>query len=131
MNFQSKAKSDHHRTPQRVFDFIESIFNEDVTKWFDPCPFHSKFDGLNIKWKPYNYVNAPYSRLFEFVMKATDEFFINGNKSLMLLPVQSDQLWWNDFICGFKFKITWIPFRVRFVGQDKPSLNTHCLVVTG
>lgn len=130
MNFQKNAKSEHHATPERVFDFIESRLNNDVRKWFDPCPLYAKFNGLNIKWRKLNYVNPPYPRLFEFVMKATDEFFINNNYSMMLLPVQSDQDWWHDFIIKFKFKIIWIPFRVRFVGQDKPSLNTHCLVIT-
>jgi hypothetical protein len=43
---------DDWETPQYILDWVKSNYGE----FFDPCPLRSSFDGLNIDWKPINFV---------------------------------------------------------------------------
>jgi len=76
-------KSDHWRTP--VF-----IYSQVLAKgMFDPCPFHSTFDGLSIDWKELNFVNPPYSDLRRWIEKSIEQAE-KGNKSILLIPARTD-----------------------------------------
>ena len=127
---QKSKPSDHYQTPERVFDILhEQGLN--AKHFFDPCPFHSSFDGLEGSWHKWNYVNPPYSLLEKFIEKAYDEFENKNNFSILLLPVKSDKDWWHDYIIKphFNFKIIWIRGRLKFKNTNNPSPNPHCLVV--
>ena len=123
-----KTSSEHYQTPDRVFDILHELGYK-ARYFFDPCPFHSMFDGLNIRWHYWNYVNPPYSLLKEFIVKAVFELFYKSHNSILLLPVKSDKDWWHDYIIKYHFKIIWIRGRLKFKDTDNPAPNSHCLVV--
>ena len=126
--FLRPRKSDHFITPERVFDYAKKEWNLNLKKMFDPCPYHAKFNGLEIQWKKRNFINPPYSKLIEFVMKAHFQNRILGKTSYLLLPCKTDQRFFH-FILRNDHLIKYFPFRIVFAGQKKPSPNTHCLVI--
>jgi len=128
MKFQmsNKKTSDHHATPQRVFDHALKHWKIDLKKMFDPCPLHAKFNGLKIKFKKQNYINPPYSKLEEFVRKCYNEWF-EGKDCYLLYPLsKTDKPY---FVLLEDFRIKFFPFRIKFVGAKNPSPQTHCLVI--
>lgn len=57
-------QSDLWRTPSKIYKhFMEKGY-------FDPCPENPNFNGLEIDWKSYNFVNPPYSQIDEWLEKA-------------------------------------------------------------
>ena len=119
------AKSDHYESPDRVFiEMIEQfgIHREDC---FDPCPLHADFNGLEIDWKNFNYVNPPYSLLTEFVTKALHER-AKQRISVMLLPAKTDQGWFH-FVK--KFKIHWFKGRLKFKNEKNHATQPHFMVL--
>jgi len=124
---QKSKPSDHYQTPERVFDILHEQ-GLDAKHFFDPCPFHASFDGLEIDWHHWNYVNPPYSLLEKFIEKAFNEF-IQGRFSALLLPVKSDKDWWHDYIINHNFQIIWIRGRLKFKNTNNPAPNPHCLVI--
>ncbi len=128
MSYMPKAKSDHYQTPERVFDILEE-FGYKARFFFDPCPFHSTFDGLKTDWQEWNYVNAPYLLIGEFVHKAYNEF-CKENSSILLIPTnKTDKDWWHNYIALFDFKIIWIRGRLTFKNEKNPAGSPHCLVI--
>lgn len=61
--------TDDWRTPQKLYEELDKEFNFD----FDPCPFQSTFNGLEIEWGKSNFVNPPYSQLKLWCKKAFQE----------------------------------------------------------
>jgi len=130
MKFQmsNKKTSDHHATPQKVFDYVEHELEINLKKLFDPCPLNAKFNGLKIYWKKQNYVNPPYSKLDDFVKKAFWENFNHKKESYILFPLsKTDKPIFHDWLIGFD--LLFFPFRIKFVGSKNPSPQTHCLVI--
>lgn len=82
------------------------IYNQVIEKhYFDPCPFHADFDGLNIEWGSNNFVNPPYSQMKQWIVKAIEEHRKQKNV-IMLLPARTDTQWFNMLaqygcICSF------------------------------
>lgn len=65
--------------------------------YFDPCPANPKFDGLNISWKKFNYVNPPFNKKVPWINKALEEQAL-GNTTVMLLPHDTRAIWYADKI---------------------------------
>jgi len=128
LNISNKRKTDHYKTPSRVFDYIKLSRGIDLRKMFDPCPYHSKFDGLQIKFKKKNYINPPYDLLKQFTKKAFFQWLNFGFESYILLPLKTDQTWFHNYILDFEFEIVYFPFRIQFNGTA-PALQNHCLVI--
>lgn len=83
MSYINKAKTDDWRTPTDIYKrFINNGY-------FDPCPFKSNFDGLQIEWKNKNFVNPPYSKLKTWIEKAIEEAK-NGKEIVLLIPSRTD-----------------------------------------
>ena len=123
----NKKTSDHHLTPDRVYEFIWSSTGIILKKMFDPCPLHANFDGLQINWKDENYINPPYSLIEEFIIKANEEYQ-KGKKCYILFPLsKSDQSFFHKFLK--RHEKIFFNFRIKFVGAKKPSPQTHCLVI--
>lgn len=82
-NLQHK---NHWATPLTFYNKLNHEFNFN----FDPCPLHSRFDGLVIDWKESNFINPPYSRKLKeaFIRKAFEESK-KGKICVMLLPVST------------------------------------------
>lgn len=99
-------KTDDWATPKFIYDQAVSI------GMFDPCPFHSTFDGLQIEWGETNFVNPPYSQLKLWVKKAIQEHE-KGRKVLLLIPARTDT---KAFSLLFKYgsRINFISGRLRF-----------------
>ncbi len=128
MNVPNKRKTDHHGTPQKVFDYLFNYHKLDLKNMFDPCPLHAEFDGLKTKWLKRNYINAPYELIEEFTKKAFHHF-LKDNVCYLLFPLsKSDKPWAHRFIFDMYFKLIFIPFRIKFDGNEQPSFDTHCLV---
>lgn len=96
-------KSDEWSTPKDLY----SIFEKHGC--FDPCKLGQKEDGLLMEWGNINYVNPPFSKLFEFVDKAIHEWACKGHKTILLMPVRTDTQYFKRlyetqtdflFICG-------------------------------
>ena len=128
MRFQNKIKTDHWVTPEKVKLTIKEDLGLNISKMFDPCPLHSRKNGLLIKWKKNNYINPPYARgkLEQFIFKAYIEF-LDGKNCYSLLPVKSDQAWFK-FLLRKKFFIYFFDYRIRFSGAKLPATTPHCLV---
>jgi len=122
----TKSKTDHHMTPQRVVDYLLDEYNIDWDMYFDPCPYHSKFDGLKISWKKKNAVNPPYLLLGEFVTKALIQRKMN-KITYFLYPLSRSDKWYFQLLT--RFKIIYFPFRLKFEGSKDPAFQTHCLVI--
>ena len=132
-----KSKSDVHETPNEVFIEIYKrwgIYEEDL---FDPCPVNPKFNGLEIDWKKWNYVNPPYgdgkkdtdgnTLLARFVDKALSELE-EAHYSIMLLPSKTDQKWFHKlWKRGFEFY--WFDHRLKFKGNKWSATQPHFLVM--
>ena len=127
MKFQmsNKTLSDDHATPERVFDFFKENYHLNLKKMYDPCPLYSKYDGLAIHWRKQNFINPPYNLLKEFVFKSYGEF-CKGNECYLLFPLSKSDRPYMRLIANFT--IIYIPFRIKFVGNDNPATQTHCLV---
>lgn len=67
--------------------------------YFDPCPLddNPKFNGLEIPWKEYNYVNPPWSDKVPWIKKAIKEMHL-GNTTVMLLPHVPEMAWYHDLV---------------------------------
>ena len=123
------AKSDHHQTPQRAKDFLKEIELIDIDFMYDPCPYHSEFNGLEKKWQAVNFVNPPYSLIESFVKKAFKEY-LNRKTIYFLFPLsKTDKPYFHKYLEPFKENFIYFPFRLKFEGSDNPSFQTHCLVV--
>jgi len=81
--------TDHAPSPKWILE----IFKD----YFDPCPSVPAFNGLQISWGKKNYVNPPYSTKIPWINKAVLESHL-GNKSFMLLPVDTSTKWFHDLI---------------------------------
>lgn len=126
----SSKKSDHYKTPDKVFDIIEKGFHIKRELLFDPCPYHSTFNGLMIEWKSYNFVNPPYELLNEFVQYAIMQSKIDvipKRKTILLLPSKTEQQWFHDLLV-VQHEIYWIRRRLTFVGEKHNSPQPHFLI---
>lgn len=77
---------DHWATPKWLYDKLDKEFNFD----FDPCPLHSKFDGLSVEWGESNFINPPYNRKDKpkFIKKAYEQW-MKGKTCVLLIPVKT------------------------------------------
>ena len=104
---------DDWATPDYVYRALDKEFSFD----FDPCPLHSKFDGLSIEWKERNYINPPYSLKLKiaFVKKAIEESK-KGKLCVMLLPVSTSTKLFQDLILPNASEIRFVKGRIPFEG---------------
>ena len=104
-------------------DFLEEVRKE-YGDYFDPCPWYHDlklWDGLEIDWHPFNYVNPPYDMIgmTKFVQKGVYET-INDCLSLFLLPVSTSTKLFHNWIKPNNKMIDFLDHRLRFIGiNDK------------
>ncbi|MCK5608990.1 hypothetical protein KAR91_44360 [Candidatus Pacearchaeota archaeon] len=116
-NKENGSKNDHWETPQYIYDFLESTIFKD-RKYFDPCPLYSTFDGLNIEWKDYNYINPPYNRKDKeaFIKKAYEES-LKYKLCVMLIPATTETDIFHNVIVP-NAKVVLIRRRIKFKGHN-------------
>ena len=125
--YMPQAKSDDWATPDRVYEEALLIgWDLKSKEFFDPCPLHADFDGLKLKWKEFNFINPPYKTLTLWVEKAWQEWAYSGHSSVLLLPVKTDQKWFQMYCC--LFKIHFFQGRLKFKGAKHHATQPHMLV---
>lgn len=115
MKNRNLEHSDHWATPKELYNELNEKYGFD----FDPCPLHSKIDGLNIEWGKMNFVNPPYSRQLKeaFVKKAVEEFK-KGKSSVLLLPVSTSTKLFHEVILPNATGLKFLKGRVKFLGVN-------------
>lgn len=88
------------RTPSRLYreirltSFPHNDSENEVV--FDPCPPKPTFDGLEVAWRRWNYVNPPFSDAARWITKAIQETSDPTKLVSMLLPMRSASRWFRD-----------------------------------
>jgi hypothetical protein len=86
-------------------------------KWhFDPCPNNPNFNGLEIEWKTPSFVNPPYSKPKEWVLKAIEQKK-KGINIVMLLRVDTSTEWYK-LLMENDCHIAFFNERVKFKGSN-------------
>lgn len=98
--------SDHWATPKYIYDTYMKM------GYFDPCPLYSNFNGLDISWGQYNFVNPPYSITSKFVDKAIQENKL-GKEVLFLIPARTDTKYFHKLL-DHNGKVFFIKGRLKF-----------------
>jgi hypothetical protein len=117
MKNRNLIHKDDWETPKYIIDkYVIPIFKS--YSWVDPCPLHSKFNGLEISWGKQAFVNPPYSRKLKeaFIKKAYEES-LKGCKVIMLLPVSTSTKIFHEVIYP-NAEIIFIKGRVKFKGVN-------------
>lgn len=119
MKNRNLEHKDHWATPKEFYNKLNKEFDFN----FDPCPLHSKFDGLTIDWKERNFINPPYSRQLKeaFIRKAFDESR-KGKVCVMLLPVSTSTNIFHDIILP-NAEIRFVRGRISFEGVNTFGKN--------
>jgi len=124
-NAAKEGYSDKWITPQEI---LEPLRNEFGPLW-DPCPIDWKegdTDALAIPWQPRTFCNPPYSRVAEFVKKATQEQDA-GNTVVMLVIAAVDTRWFHDLIWqrpGVELRFP--RGRIKFINPRDPEKRVPC-----
>lgn len=104
--------TDHWTTPKYIYDTYMKM------GYFDPCPYHSQFDGLTITWKKYNFVNPPYSQTSKWVDKAIQENTL-GKEILFLIPARTDTKYFHKLL-DHGAEVIFLKGRLKF-GNSLPA----------
>jgi site-specific DNA-methyltransferase (adenine-specific) len=117
--FGSK-KTDNWQTPILLFHKLDMEFNFD----FDPCPLNPTFDGLQVDWKESNFINPPYSKVKEFLIKGKEEMDKgNAKTNVFLTFANTDTKWFHELVLG-KARIRFIRGRLKFQDENGNIQNS-------
>lgn len=107
--FGSK-KTDDWRTPPDLYKKLDDEFHFD----FVPCPFQSTFDGLTTPWGKRCFVNPPYSKVKQFLQKASVEIAIGHTDIAVFLTFSNtDTQWFHHYLYN-KAELRFIKGRLKF-----------------
>lgn len=118
INASKTGYSDKWATPPEVYTPLHAEFSFN----FDPCPITWKEgdpDALSISWGSKTFCNPPYSRVAEFVKKASEES-AKGNLVVLLINVATDTKWFHEYILG-KAEIRFHKGRIKFINPKEPE----------
>ena len=94
---------------------------------FDPCPSDPKVDGLECSWKSPAFVNPPYSKPKEWVLKAMVEQS-KGVDVVLLLRVDPSTYWFKILMWHGNSHIAYFNERLKF-SESKGSPNFASMLV--
>lgn len=123
-------------TPGYIVDWIrEELFlleEDNADRIFDPCPLDRPegFDGLEVDWGFWCFVNPPYKNIGPWLQKGHAE--IQKGKTVMavyLIPFKPEAQYWHDFIWGCAQKVYIFTQPVRFGEHNRPMPHSMALVV--
>lgn len=120
-------KSDEWITPQDLFEALDKEFgfvldaaanpqNTKCKRWLGPGSKIAE-DALGVPWgdvKGAIFLNPPYSRVKEFVEKASTEGRY-GNPVVCLLPARTDTRWFHEYIWDRTIHAPYEWIEVRFL----------------
>ena len=116
---------DNWKTPKEIYDYYMR------NGFFDPCPYMSEFDGLEIEWKDKNFVNPPYSKIKQFVDKAIEEQTKNPNsQTILLIPARTDTKYFKKLV-DYGVYIVFITGRLKFNEKGSAPFPSCILALTG
>jgi phage N-6-adenine-methyltransferase len=129
------SKSDEWGTPQDFFQKLDTKYNFTL----DPCasPENSKCknfytiedDGLQQSWEGETvFVNPPYSKIKDWVMKCHRESLKPNTTVAMLIPSRTDTRWWHQY-CMTAHQIFFVKGRLRFEGGEHPAPFPSAVIV--
>ena len=120
INASKTGYSDKWATPSEILDPLRKRFQFN----YDPCPIDWKegdADGLKTEWGSSTFCNPPYSRVGEFVKKASEEA-AKGKKVVLLINVATDTKWFHEYIYNKPgVSIEFIKGRVKFINPKEPE----------
>lgn len=97
--------------------------------YFDPCPYKSNFNGLEIEWKDKNFVNPPYSKIKEFVDKAIEEHK-KGKVVVLLIPARTDTKYFRK-LSNYGMDICFVTGRLHFNDSNSAPFPSCYITLTG
>lgn len=125
-NFEQK-RNDYMSPPELVkmaLDFKhKKIFDLDVccSEFNIPADLYyvdGAVDGLKMPWKKLNWCNPPFDTCAKWIKKAYEEQ-LQGNETVMLIPVRTETKYWHEFILNNpKVKIQWLRKGYSFINPD-------------
>ena len=110
--------SDKWMTPPAILDTLNQEFKFN----YDPCPITWKegdTDALEAEWGTSTFCNPPYSRVGEFVKKASDEAK-KGKVIVLLINCATDTKWFHECIYG-KAEVRFFKGRISFINPKEPT----------
>lgn len=128
------SNSDEWFTPQAIFDGLNQEFHFTL----DPCATDQNHkcdkyytiaeDGLSQDWSSETvFVNPPYSKIKDWVVKCSTESKKPNTTVVMLIPARTDTRYFHDYIYH-KAEIRFIKGRLKF-GDSKNSAPFPSMVV--
>lgn len=124
INASSTGYSDKWMTPKEVYEPLHKEFNlhKEFKFNFDPCPITWKEgdpDALQMEWGSSTFCNPPYSRVNEFVKKASEESK-KGKTIVLLINVATDTRWFHEYIYN-KAEVRFVKGRIKFINPKEPE----------
>lgn len=95
--FQKKdraARDQFAQTPASLLNALESRYGAFD---FDPCPVNPTFDGLQIEWGQFNYVNPPFNNMKAWISKSICEWR-KGKGVILLMPIRIHTAYFLDLV---------------------------------
>ena len=116
-------KSDNWATPKKLYERLMNL------GYYDPCPLYAKEDGLKSEWKIKNFVNPPYSKLKEWIIKAIEEHKKN-KEIIMLIPARTDTKAFK-LLYEYGSHFVFISGRLKFNEQGSAPFPSVLVNITG
>src|SRR5687767_2136078 len=138
-----KRSNAFERTPEQLFlalkaeydftlDAASSDLNHLLLRYFTVDD-----DGLSRDWSGERvWLNPPYGRgvIGRWIKKAYEES-CKGALVVCLVPANTDQDWWHDYVMPYASEIRFIRGRLQFEADDerpgRGAFGAHCIVVFG
>lgn len=123
--------NDDYSTPSFIYNQIKEL------GMFDPCPFLGKeneIDGLNIEWKPLNFVNPPYSNIAKWIDKTIFEHKEHKNMTLLLPFSRTETRWFRKlwvYGCDFWFITGRLTFNENNENAGAAPMGNALILTTG
>jgi len=117
--FGSKV-TDNWQTPPELYKELDDEFKFN----FDPCPLNATVDGLKINWEKRCFVNPPYSKVKDFLIKAWEEIEKGNTEIAVFLTFSNtDTKWFHEYIYG-RAELRFIKGRLKFLDVNGIKQNS-------
>jgi len=129
------SKSDEWGTPTDFFNKLDVVYNFTL----DPCAtaenakckkfYTIEENGLEKDWEGETvFVNPPYSKIKDWVIKAHTEGQKLNTTVVMLIPSRTDTRWWHQY-CMNADKILFVKGRLKFEGGEHSAPFPSAVII--
>lgn len=129
------SRRQDYKTPHKLFELLDSEFHftldvcADETNHKVDTYITEQEDGLKQSWSGICWMNPPYNKKKEWVIKAYEESLKNGCIVVCLIPARTNTNWWHDY-CQ-KGEIRFIKGRPKFEGMEHGLPQPLAIIVFG